>query len=196
MRRRKTYRPSARRAIKSNLVSIKRKVTFTQISLNTWQSQQYAFTLAALPSYTEFTNLFEQYRINAVKLTFIPYTDSIEGNTTSANLFVPRVYTIIDKDGSPLLSSETAMQQYNDARLIRDPCKAFSIYVRKPCVQFGTANALTVVGGAPKPSPWLDCDNHSVQHWGCGIGGVVPNAAGNFNYSVVATYYMQFKNAV
>jgi len=182
---------------RSNLVSVTRKVTLTPVAFSTWQSQSYAFTLGVLPNYTEFTNLFEQYRINAIKLMFIPAFNGVEGNTSATVLAQPRLYTIIDKDGNAQTSSETDMQQYGNARLIREPSKSFTIYIKKPSVQMGTANALTIVGGAPRSSPWLDCDNYQVQHWGCAIGGIMPfTTAGSATYSVVATYYMQFKNVV
>lgn len=194
-RRLATVRPS-RWMTRNNLVSIKRKVTLPDVSFNIWQSQAYAPLLSQLPSYTEFTNLFEQYRINAVKFDFIPKSTSFEANTSAAVATMPRLYTIIDKDGNAQTSSEVAMQQYGNSRLIRDPSKPFSIYIKRPCVQFGTANTITIVGGAPKPSPWLDCDNFSVQHWGCAIGGIMPTGTGSVSFSVVATYYMQFKNVV
>lgn len=195
-RRTAPVRTWRRSIVAANIVTVKRKVTLADVTFNIWQSQAYAPLLSQLPNYTEFTNLFEQYRINGIKLDFIPKSTSFEANTSASVAIMPRLYTIIDKDGNAQTSSETAMQQYGNARLIRDPSKPFSIYIKKPCVQFGTANTITIVGGAPKASPWLDCDNFNVQHWGCAIGGIMPTGTGSVSFSVVATYYMQFKHVV
>lgn len=193
------------RAKKDNFVSIKRTVTFTdqQVS-NSWSCAGYAFTLAMLPSYTEFTQLFEQYRIMAIKLKFLPcfsQNDQEQSNANSAATAPwavnPRMYVAIDKDGQANTGSESAIQQYGGCRVISEPLKAFSVYIKNPCVQLGTANAITIVGGAAKARQWIDTDNYNVQHYGCAVGGVIPftSAGYAFRYYVVATYYMQFKGA-
>lgn len=205
--RRKTYRRrrTARRvAYKTNLVSITRMVKFSDIAISgTWSCPGYYFTLSQLPSYTEFTNLFEQYRINAVKLTFQPYYNSMDTEGQIANAAagiaynnIPRLYTLVDKDGAITATTENGMLEYASARFIRNPMKSFSVYVKSPCVQIGTANSLSIVGGAPKGKVWLDCDNYNIQHWGCAVGGLMPAPSSAFNtigYSVVAKFYMQFR---
>lgn len=200
----RSRKASITRAIKSNLVSIKRSVRLDNFSTSTtFTANSYVFTLSALPGASEFTALFEQYKINAVKLTFIPFFNSMDSeqqldNVASARSWTttPRVFTCIDKDGAPP-TSETLFLERGNMRLVKRPLDSFSIYISKPCVQFGTANLLAITGGAPKPSPWIDCDNFNIQHWGCAIGAQMPasSAGTSFIYSVVATYYMQFKGA-
>lgn len=201
---RRTYRrTTVPRAVRDNIVSIKRSVVLNQFSVyNSWSSLAYAFTLGNLPNYTELTALFEQYRINAIKLTFVPTCSSLDGETATqiptTYLTQPRLYTLIDKDANVPVNNESAMLQYGNVRIIKNPTRPFTIYIRGPAVQVGTANALTIVGGAPKSKQWLDCDNYSVQHLGCGVGGIMPQAGAGtiaFNYNVIATYYMQFKGA-
>lgn len=194
------------RAIKSNLVFIKRKqlVGVWNIS-TTYSSNNYVFQLDDLPNYTEFTNLFEQYKINAVKLTFLPSYTGSDANQATANAaggavfqFAPRIYTMVDKDGNPTIGTENAMLQRNDCRMIANPYKTFSIYIRKPAVQFEVGSGLGFAQAAPRASPWLDCDNYAVNHHGAGVGGVLPSgssATAGLQYQVVATYYMAFKGA-
>lgn len=204
-RRRTTRRLRLTRGVtRSNLVSITRRVVFPEFTLpnNTWYTTSYAFSLAQLPSYTDFTNLFEQYRINAVKLQFMPTFDSADLNfnpagTGSVWTRIPRMYTIIDRDGNPQLSTENAMIQYGNVRQITSPLKPFSVYIKAPCVQVATANNVTLVGGAPKGKQWIDCDNYNIGHWGCALGGIAGGTtSGQIIYQVVATFYMQFKNAI
>ena len=49
----------------------------------------FTFALADLPNYTEFTTLFDQYRINAVKLTFIPRLSSADSNPLATVSAIP-----------------------------------------------------------------------------------------------------------
>lgn len=205
----KSYRKLLKKTMynmRQNVVSVKRSFVTAPFTVNSsWSGAQFSFTLAALPNYSEFTSLFEQYRINGIKLTFIPSADSLDINQQQQNsstainwTTIPRLYTAIDRDGNGQYASENAILQYGNHKIIRNPMRPFSIYVKHPCVQVGTANLVTLVGGAPKSKQWLDCDNYSVQHWGCVVGGIVPYQGGTVNmaYQVIATYYLQFKNAV
>lgn len=206
--RRTMRKPRMSKAVvNSSLVSIKRRyfVGNWQPTVSAgWNSTNYSFRLNNIPSYTEFTALFEQYKINAVKLTFIPeFMGQLDQNNafiSAANpgsyVATPRVYTLIDKDGDPQISTENAMLENGAVRLITNPHKAFSIYVKKPCAQFEVATSLGFSGAAPKPSPWLDCDNYGVNHFGVGLGAYVTGSITSLiTYRVVATYYMQFKIA-
>lgn len=197
----------SRSVVSNSLVSIVRRYYVGQwtptVSLG-WNSTNYSFRLNNIPTYTEFTNLFEQYRINAVKLTFIPeWIGGLDQNnaymsSTGGSPFIssPRLYTLIDKDGDPQTNTEDRMLENSKARLIKAPHRPFSIFVRKPCAQFEVATSLGFSGAAPKASPWLDCDNYGVNHFGCAIGAQVNGSAtASMPYRIVATYYMQFKIA-
>lgn len=194
------------KAIRQNLVFMKRRVLLGAWNVSTsWSNVSYVFQLDDLPNYTEFTALFEQYKINAVKLTFLPSYTSSDANQATANAasgavfqFQPRIYTVIDKDGNPTVSTEPAVLQRNDARMITQPYKAFSIYIRKPCVQFEVSSGLGFAQAAPKASPWLDCENYAVNHHGAAIAGALPagsSVTAGLQYQVLATYYLAFKGA-
>lgn len=196
-----------RSVVTNNLVSIKRRYYVGQwlptVSAG-WNSTNYTFRLSNLPLYTEMTALFEQYKINAVKLTFIPeWVGSLDQNNAyisagsgTTYISTPRLYTLIDKDGDPQINTEDRMLENSMTKIITQPHKAFSIYVKKPCVQFEVGTSLGFSGAAPKPSPWLDCDNNGVNHYGCAIGAQVGGSiTAAMPYRVVATYYMQFKIA-
>lgn len=195
-----------RAVVRTNLTSIKRRYyvgAWAATVATGWNSTNYSFRLNNIPSYTEFTALFEQYKINAVKLTFIPQW---EGGLDQNNAYIaaatvpyvqtPRMYVLIDKDGDPQISTENLMLENSDTRVITNPHKAFSVYVRKPCAQYEVSTSLGFSAASPKPSPWLDCDNYGVNHYGVGIGCQLDGSVtASMYYRVVATYYMQFKGA-
>lgn len=208
-RARTTMRPAkVTRQVRSNLMSCVRSYVatpFVATYAQGWQYSNYTFTLAGLQNYTEFTNLFGKYRINAIKITFMPsYSGNdlaqVQANASASGTWglMPRVHTIVDTSGlaTAQIDSEADMMENNKCRSIASPNRPFSIYIKKPCVHLGTANVTTIVGGAPK-NMWIDTANHNVVHHGAAIGMIIPNgsSAGSWTYQVVVKYYMQFKEA-
>lgn len=197
----------SRSVVSNNVVSIKRQYYmgefFAPVTAG-WSWNAYDFKLSNIPSYVEFTNLFEQYKINAVKLTFVPVgyggdgINQIYANSTAGAPYfeTPRLYTIVDRDGNPQVGTEEYMLQNSKARMIKNPFKVFSVYIAKPCVQQEVGTTLSFAGAAPKSGMWLDCDNTGVLHNGLGIGCQANGSTtASFRWRIVATYYMQFKIA-
>lgn len=46
----------------------------------------YNFTLSSVPGYTEFTNLYDQYKINAISVCFYPKQNSVTSLVTLDNI--------------------------------------------------------------------------------------------------------------
>lgn len=165
----------------------------------------YAFGLDAVPNYTEFTSLYDQYMIKGVRLSLVPSGNSYMTSTVSGAVGqygFARINTAIDYDDSAPPASENELLQYMTNKT-SPGWKPHSRYF-KPKVQFSVANddaAGTVASAAPRGNVWLDCANPSIDHLGLKvwIGAPVNNAAtGNVStsitYSVYATYYLAFKN--
>lgn len=188
--------------VSQNIMMCKRKYYFgvIDIPLTSWFSQAFDFRLSYLPNYTEFTNLFDQYKINAVKIDFVPSTtgNDQEGlyNQTGAGgawFFSPIVYTLIDKDGNPQVSTQNATMENSKARLIKKPFEPFSIYVRKP--QLLMSAGLTT--SAIQTRGWIDTTAAGAYHHGAAIAGQILNGttAAVMRYYCTITYYMAFRNA-
>lgn len=211
--RRRTYRKKARttmtKAVKTNLMSCVRSyvaIPFTSTYPGSgWTYVNYTFSLGGVPGYTEFVNLFDQYRINAVKLTFLPqftgndFEDAVANNASSVPWIQnPRVHYCIDRSGiqTGTINSESKMLEYSSARTVKRPFEPFSIYVKSPSVHLGTATGVIIVGGAPKSKQWIDTDNYGIVHHGCAIGMQIPGGATNttYGYEVMIKLYMQFKS--
>lgn len=202
--RRKTSVPRPLRNQHTMITRVCQMADFTVYSNYAWNSVQYSFRLIDLPAYSDFTNLFDKYKISAVKITFMPrWTGNDESNTlsTAAGLAVmanPVIFTSAAWDSTTHLSTQSSAFQTSRAKLVKNPWKPFSVYV-KPRVPFETANGITVGGSASKRS-WLDTDYPSVQHYGVEIGGRTyftnaPLSSPNLVYDVFAKFYLQFSNA-
>lgn len=199
----RTYRRKAiSRSVRySNLVSVKRAFTSTDfVTSTTWSSQTLSYKLDQLPAYSDFTNAFDMYRIMGIKITYLPFyngDDYASALPSTARAAISRVYTVVDKSSQVAWSSEAAAQQYSAMRMVKRPLSPFSIYIRNPAIWDGIQGSAAVSYTSPKSRQWLSCDNPSIPHYGGAIGGVIPTstAGATQNWSVVVTYYMQFKNA-
>lgn len=209
--RKRTYRRRTRRSRKrvmrkmyrskrsGGIVNIKRTMVENYLTLTqTWTGAQWQFKLDKLPDYSEFNTVFTQYRINAVKMTFLPLLDGID-STDQLNqpkyITMPRLYAFVDRDSQPNLSTENAVLQHSKLKIIRNPLRPFTVYCPAPAVSLGAATSSTVAYSSLKSKQWIFCDSPSVVHNGVVTGGVIPfvGTAGSLAFNVIVTYYMQFK---
>jgi len=159
-----------------------------------WSSRSFTFRLSDLPGYTEFTNLYDQYKIEKVKLHFLPrYSETVPGSTTSPWVTNSLLWNCTSDDGTQRLFTENDALQASAAkmRVTNDP---FTIWV-KPKFQVEVSTALAFANAKPDTG-FLDCDNFGVVHYGHEIGGYNMGAlAGQLSeWKCYATYYMAFKD--
>lgn len=150
-----------------------------------------AFALNNVQNASDFSGLYDQYKIRGAKVTFTPlFSDASVGSTQ----YVPTLYYYQDMDDTtvPTVVEVRQHQNLKMARLDRPR----SIFVSYP-------KALLDVG-APTPTPatlsngWINCNNTLVSH--NGVKFMVRNAnlaaqPGNiWAVRIDVTYYLQFKN--
>lgn len=159
------------------------------------------FTLDTLPNYTEFTSLYDQYRIVACKVEFCPLNafGPYWNGTTLVQQTVPNLFTCIDVDDA-ITPTASAMEQHESVKnhgafsansvgkFVRwvKPKAALDAYQTAGFTGFGTASS----------SQWFDCNSPSVQYYG--IKWWLFNTTGTpvYRYLVTTTYYMEFKYSV
>lgn len=147
----------------------------------------YEFKLSDLPDYTEFTNLFDEYRILRIKLYFIP---SIHTQNNNNSYLVPWFLTAVDKDDASAPASYSAMLQYPGCKI--------STMQRKHYVSFSPRVATAVYGGPAttsygSKSMYLDCGSPGVPHYGLKIGVGNSLTAGIYGYHIFAKYVVSFR---
>jgi hypothetical protein len=172
--------------------------TSFQLLGSAWFSQVYSFRLDDLVAYTELTNLFDQYKIEKVKLTYFPRYSETNAPTVvlNAGLFTTNtlLWNAVSDDGTTLLSTQNNALQRMNAKM-RIANKPFSVWVPKPKYQIEVATTLAIAGARPSTG-WLDCDNFGVTHWGHEIAGYSPaaNPAQLVEWKCYATYYLALKD--
>ena len=68
--------------------------------------------LDKLPNYTDFTTLFDSYRITGVEYRFVPHFNVGQVPLGPQNTQVARLVTVVDKDDNSSLTGLTAAMQY------------------------------------------------------------------------------------
>jgi hypothetical protein len=145
--RRQVY--TIRRAYDAGLVSTSNGISSTG---------QITTSLSVFPDFTDFTSLFDAYRITHIRVTFTP----IQQNTLST---AARIFTVIDYDDANVLPSPGAAEEY-------DTCQVSTID-NTSCVTrvYRPKYALAAFSGvftsfAQSSGQWLDVASATVAHYG------------------------------
>jgi hypothetical protein len=122
------------------------------------------FNLNVLDNVTPFTALFDQWRIDAVKLRIVPQQPGLAFFTNTTTTFTP-LFCVIDYDDNTALSSAANARAYNTA--IELGCDETCTRVFRPRAQMQVNNASGTTGGIVSVAPdWVDCSTASVNHYG------------------------------
>lgn len=207
MKRARNYSIARRTGIQRSLIrrrrnptyNFKRKAYVETISVGYGAGNilgAYTFALNKLPNYTEFTALFDRYRICGVLVEFMPAVDSFstEAGVSMTNFALPQVRTIIDhtEDGVPTDFNE--MYQYKNCKMTQGN----RIHKRflKPAVLTSAFESTIATAYIPKWKQWITTDDPATPHY-ClkyGINALPSAAMGTMTYRVYATYYLQCKD--
>jgi hypothetical protein len=138
-------------------------------------------TLDAFPNYTDFTSLFDSYRILQAKVTFVPLA---KGNAVGLPF-----YTVIDYDDAATPSSTGEMFQYDTLQI--SSTNDLTERVFYPRVADAQYTGSTFTGyGRGEVGKWIDSASPNVQHYGIKYALPVStfgNASGAFQPIVTAT---------
>jgi hypothetical protein len=150
----------------------------------------YAFVLSNVPGYTEYTALFDQYKIEMVRVIWRPRWNfsAIGSIATDVN---PLFISVIDYDDASTLTIAQSLeyQSYKETRFDQDHVRCI-----KPRIALGAYSG-TFTSFANVPAPWIDCASPSVQHYGIKFvvsGGALGQTA-LMTYSAEVEYFVKFR---
>lgn len=165
-----------------------------------WRNE--SFGLNQLANVSEYTNLFDEYRIRAIKYRYVPCYDNISAGEAIGALPVQNAYQAhisIDPAGTTTPSgtyNAAALQSYLDDaqkdRIVRGG-KEFSVYYRPKVLEDHNGNFSSKV----IPFPWTrtsqvtqQARGHNVFIWGSNGASVV-----GLNFEIYVTVYLEFRGA-
>lgn len=152
----------------------------------------YVFSLAQVPTPSDFTNLYDQYCIKFVKWMLIPRGNSSDVGTAATTGQNMGVFSVIDYDDNTTPTSIDELTEYQSMKMTRSNqyhTRAFKPKIRNAVI----GSAGVIVNGNPKATEWIDCNSTTVPHYGIKYAlQQLPN--GSQIYDLKVTYYLSFKN--
>lgn len=170
----------------------------------TFCTYNFEFKLSDVPNYTEFTALYDQYRIRKVVCRFIPKQSSsmlmpYDASGSVGNTIIPRMWAAVDYDDSSALTSIDEIKQYSKAQAW--PFTQKHSVVISPKVDKAIYNTAISTAYGPAGGVWIDCGNPDVPHYGLKLIGELDAATlpanedgPHFYQGVECLYYLEFKN--
>jgi len=151
----------------------------------------YYFALSSLDGATNFTSLFDQYRIDAVRVTIVPTQTAIQITATAANTFVS-IYTAIDYDDQTAPANIATIREYDNVMAV--PPATISVRVFQPRIAVAAYSGAFTSFANMGPQ-WLDAGSPNIQHYGLKVwvpGGVAAQT-GLQQWLVETEYYVSFR---
>lgn len=180
------------------IYNFKRFHNYTGISFSAGATNTYGkltFRLDDVPNYTEFTNLFDSFRIKRIKVMFIPTSNvSLSPDTAPNDVFksteyANRLFTVLDFNDDTVPTTIDELRQYDTCRM--SPNNVIHKRYFQP-----KYNATVTAGSYQAKGQWLQCDTSAdVVHYGIKYGITHQSLTqSNEVYKIEAVFYMQFKN--
>ena len=154
----------------------------------------FAFALSDLPSSSDFTSLFDQYRIAQVTLKFIPCAANFGQATTATDY--PSILTCVDFDDDAVPASSDTVRQYGTCLTVANA----TYFERCLTPRFAVAaysGAFTSYAQS-NPRQWIDCASPNVVHYGVKWATTpITVVTGTYQlYNVEATYVIQVRSSI
>lgn len=130
------------------------------------------FQLTSIPDYTDFTQLFDRYKITGVKLQFLYQSNvSIESRTDYPNQSIPTASVLplltsaydFDDSNVPVVYSQVQNKSYAKKRILNGN-REWSMYI-KPRQTLAVQSAGGIALTSDRPH-WIDSNSASVTHYG------------------------------
>lgn len=200
-RRRTTRRPMRRmrRRIRTRRPSLKslkvhhfkRTVALSQISSSNTGlvAGGLTFNLGQLPNSTEFTSLYDMYRINKIAIKFVPAYNSSSVGTTAE--YAPNFHSVIDATDATAPTTTSELFQYGNHRMTRGTQVHTRVFT-PASLDFVNATAGSTAGN-PTWKQWLSTSASTVEHYALKYAveqGFTNNA---ITWSPYATFYFSCK---
>lgn len=180
------------RRFNNQVHSFKQSTELSNISVAAATTQQFAYTfdLNQLTNVASFNTLFDEYRINAVKVSFTPAYNFYGTAVTAGTVSMPVIYTVTDYDSDASLAAG-ALDQYTNLKY-RSFNRTHTHYL-KPKVLNQIFISAGSTGNNPIRAPWLDMANANVPHYGI-LGVITASDSSKIAAQLVrvhATFYLQ-----
>lgn len=150
----------------------------------------YLFTFSQLPNYAEFTNLYDQYRINKIVVKFIPTHNSSDVSVAAQS--IPNFNTVLDFNDATPLTLQSQLFEYQNWRMTRGTQVHTRVF--RPSTLDATSTSGAITATNPTWRQWISTVNSDVPHFGlkyCAEGTTF--ADGAMAWRPYVTFYFSCK---
>lgn len=193
--KKRTYRRRFKRTYRTNkrgqkLYLFKRHVAMDNISVTNISPflGAFVFSLDMVPDYSEFTSLYDYYKINGIKIMFLPkQTQSVSiGSVNNADAS-SRFFSVLDFNDVTPPATIDDLRQYQSCRMT--PVLRIHKRYFKPRVQDSS-------GTYSPGNPWIDTSSPSKFYYGLkvGVDPIFSSSTTAMEYTVEAKFYLSFKS--
>lgn len=124
----------------------------------------YSFSLSQLPGLTDFTTLFDRYKITHVQLKF--YLKQDPSAQAAASAIYPKLYSVKDYDDATSPANVDELRQHSKCRIaVLHPNRPVTLNV-KPAVLAQAYRGVSTVTYSPQWKTWIDMAQTDVPHYG------------------------------
>lgn len=156
------------------------------------------FSFDQVTNYNYYAQLWDQYRINFVKVEFIPVQATLvnrpydDTTTPNVNTSTPLLFAVIDRDDSNVQNSAEikSRQGHRYCKATRKMDWSFSPSTLTP-VYAGSVSSFGYKVNLNKQ--WLDMGNTGVIHFGLKYALETQSPNNTFLYRIRKTYYVSFR---
>jgi len=209
-RGRRAGRPYVRAgtSVRTGFLNVQQKVIDTSYSIPAGPAptgiiKKYEFKAADIAQWNTMASLFDQYRINGIKMTFLPTTNTNDQNNPGGTFA-----TSIDLDGDNNITTFDQLLQCSNTHASpwstaggMTPYK--KVFLRPRCHDAliteldAQGQPSTFSAGLASRKQWLDISDRGLTtHYGLNVGWYFGNNALLSNpqeLNVIVTYYLQFR---
>lgn len=170
-----------------------------------------SFLFNLIKGYSEFTALYDRYRITSIQLNVTLITDPTAANPTNINAtnattyynnptnWYPKFWYVRDYDDDTTITLAVMRERSGVKMFIMRPNKVYRINVR-PAILNQTYRTSTTTGYAPKWRQWIDMAQTDVPHYGLkwilDTQGLDPSDSYPFKIRIEYKYFFTCKDVL
>lgn len=172
---------------------LRRQIALTNTSTFLSESGCTSFSLNDVMNPSDFTNLFDRYKINRIKLTFYWMLNNSSNQAPSATTYgtsqgqltAPMISIIKNRYDTEHATTQNMFQENSQTVSFRLAPMGKKTYSFKPNILAEAYRTSTSSSYQPKYDVWLDASDHTVPHYGLDIGiDKINTYQGNIAYDV------------
>lgn len=166
---------------------------FTQS--NVFANNALTFRLHDIDQYSNFTSLYDQYKILKIVVYMIPQLNNDTNTGTGTPYTGGSTYVVKDYDDYSALSTASDYRQYANVKQVPNGVMKTRKFSLVPHIARSAYQAGGFTAYSNDRDIWLDCAYPEVQHYGLKMGiDPYSNNTCIQSWEISATYYIAFKN--